>query len=50
MREYKRKTQRGSTPKDVMELAVKEVLIDKGPAAQLRTNTTYPMSLCEDTA
>ena len=50
MHEYKRKTQRGSTPKDVMEKAMKEVLIDKGACRavankydipQLLTNTTY---------
>ncbi|XP_076805471.1 uncharacterized protein LOC143449241 isoform X2 [Clavelina lepadiformis] len=31
MREYKRKTQRGSTPKFVMEKAVKQVLMQKRP-------------------
>ena len=31
MRKYKRKTERGSTSQDVMEMAMKEVLIEKKP-------------------
>ena len=42
MREYKRKTQRGSTPKDVMEMTVKEVLIDKGPCRTVANKYDIP--------
>ncbi len=30
MRHYKRKTDRGNTPKDVMERAVHEVVVERG--------------------
>ena len=42
MRTYKRKTNRGNTPQDVMERAVREVLIEKKPCRAVAKDFDIP--------
>ena len=42
MRNYKRKTERGSTLQDVMEMAMKEILIQKKPCGTIADKFNIP--------